>query len=110
MSKKYLPIQFFEKRKDFDDRSTEGGGDSKLPSWVLEGTSLSQRSTQLVSEIDNVTVSLHQHKQSDKKLPLVVLTTIEENAIAKSHRSSIAALYADREQSNVLGFNGNAAC
>lgn len=28
MSKKYLPIQFFEKRKDFDDRSTEGGGDS----------------------------------------------------------------------------------
>ena len=28
MAKKHLPIQFFEKRKDFDDRSTEGGGGS----------------------------------------------------------------------------------
>ena len=26
MAKKHLHIQFFEKRKDFDDRSTEGGG------------------------------------------------------------------------------------
>lgn len=58
MPKKYLPIQFFEKRKDFDDRSTEGGGDSRLPSWVLTGANLSQRSTQLVSEIGNITVSL----------------------------------------------------
>ena len=107
MPKKYLPIQFFEKRKDFDDRSTEGGGDSRLPSWVLTGVDLSRRSTQLVSEIGNITVSLRQHKQSGKKLPLVVSTTIEERAIAKSHRSSLSALYADRERSNVLGFHGN---
>ena len=100
MPKKYLPIQFFEKRKDFDDRSTEGGGDSRLPSWVLTGVDLSRRSTQLVSEIGNITVSLRQHKQSGKKLPLVVSTTIEERAIAKSHRSSLSALYADRERSN----------
>lgn len=106
MPKKYLPIQFFEKRKDFDDRSTEGGGDSRLPSWVLTGDNLSRRSSQLVSEIGNITDCLRQHKQSGKKLPLVVSTTIEERAIAKSHRSSLSALYADRERSNVLGFYG----
>lgn len=70
MPKKYLPIQFFEKRKDFDDRSTEGGGDSRLPSWVLTGVDLSRRSTQLVSEIGNITVSLRQHKQSGKKIAI----------------------------------------
>ncbi|NBH86749.1 hypothetical protein D7X88_16230 [bacterium C-53] len=107
MAEKYLPIQFFEKRKDFDDRATEGGGDSKLPSWVLTGTDLLQHSAQLVSEINNVTSVLHEHKQSDKKLPLVVCTTIGEKAIAKSHRSSISDLFDDKERSNVLGFHGN---
>lgn len=107
MAEKYLPIQFFEKRKDFDDRATEGGGDSKLPSWVLTGSNLLQRSTQLVSEINDVTSVLRGHKQSGKKLPLVVCTTIGEKAIAKSHRGSISALFADKERNNVLGFHGN---
>ena len=107
MAKKYLPIQFFEKRKDFDDRSTEGGGDSRIPSWVLTGACLSQRSSQLVSEIGELTSKLRQQKQAGKKLPLLVCTTIEEKAIAKSHRGNISALYAEGERSNVLGFYGN---
>ncbi|MDE6749360.1 MAG: hypothetical protein K2K21_09935 [Lachnospiraceae bacterium] len=69
MTEKYLPIQFFEKRKDFDDRATEGGGDSKLPSWVLAGANLSQRSTKLVSEINDITSVLRGHQQTGKKLP-----------------------------------------
>lgn len=36
MAKKYLPIQFFEKRKDFDDRSTEGGGILEYPVGYLQ--------------------------------------------------------------------------
>ncbi|MCM1257615.1 MAG: S8 family peptidase [Roseburia sp.] len=107
MTEKYLPIQFFEKRKDFDDRATEGGGDSKLPSWVLAGTNLSQRSTKLVSEINDITSVLRGHQQTGKKLPLVICTTIEEKAIAKSHRGSISSLFADKERSNVLGFHSN---
>ena len=72
MAEKYLPIQFFEKRKDFDDRSTEGGRDSRIPSWVLTGAGLSQRSSQLVSEIGELTSKLRQQKQAGKKLPLLV--------------------------------------
>lgn len=43
MSEKYLPIKIFEKRKDYDDRSTEGGGDSHEGSWVLHGEELNKR-------------------------------------------------------------------
>ncbi len=58
MTDKHLPIQFFEKRKDYDDRSTEGGGDSKIPSWVLKGDDLLQRSTMLVDEISELSAAL----------------------------------------------------
>lgn len=107
MEKKYLPIQFFEKRKDFDDRSTEGGGDSRLPSWVLTGRDLILRSNLLTNSINNVYETLALRKENGCKLPLVVSTTIEEKAIAKSHRNMIASLYANEAQNNVLGFSGN---
>lgn len=51
MAKKHLPIQFFEKRKDYDDRSTEGGGNSAPPSWVLTGDALTAKSSALTSNI-----------------------------------------------------------
>lgn len=43
MQEKYLPIKIFEKRKDYDDRSTEGGGDIREGSWVLHGEELTSR-------------------------------------------------------------------
>lgn len=107
MADKHLPIQFFEKRKDYDDRSTEGGGDSKIPSWVLKGADLLQRSTMLMDEISELSEALYKHKRNGNKLPFVVCTTIGEKAIAKSHRSSIASMYASRDKSNVIGFHGD---
>ena len=107
MAERYLPIQFFEKRKNFDDRSTEGGGDSKNPSWVLEGDALTSRSVQLTTSINDIYDIFVQREKQGHKLPLVVSTVIEEKAIAKSHRSSITSLYANGSQSNVLGFSGD---
>lgn len=107
MADKHLPIQFFEKRKDYDERSTEGGGDSKIPSWVLKGADLLQRSRMLMDEISELSEALYKHKRNGNKLPFVVCTTIEEKAIAKSHRSSIASMYASRDKSNVIGFHGD---
>ena len=51
---KFLPIKIFEKRKDYDDRSTEGGGDSREPSWVLRGERLSSHISYLHNEIGNI--------------------------------------------------------
>lgn len=107
MEKKYLPIQFFEKRKDFDDRSTEGGGGSTLPSWVLKGDALTEKSASLSFSVGEVTSAFREHRKKEKKLPLVVCTTLEEKAIAKSHRGEITGLYVDDNGNNVLGFLGN---
>ena len=107
MAKKHLPIQFFEKRKDYDDRSTEGGGNSAPPSWVLTGDALTAKSSALTSSVGDVITVFRERQSQEKKLPLVVCTTLEEKAIAKSHRSEITGLYIDENGSNVLGFAGN---
>lgn len=107
MAKKYLPIQFFEKRKDYDDRSTEGGGDSRPPSWVLSGEALTARSLQLTQGVDSVADAFSKRKKAGNKLPLVVCTTIEEKAIAKSHRSDVTSIYATSSHNNILGFSGD---
>lgn len=93
MAKKHLPIQFFEKRKDYDDRSTEGGGNSAPPSWVLTGDALTAKSSALTSSVGDVITVFRERQSQEKKLPLVVCTTLEEKAIAKSHRSEITGLY-----------------
>lgn len=107
MANKYLPIQFFEKRKEYDDRSTEGGGDSKIPSWVLSGASLQQRSVALTTKINEISEALQKHKTIGRKLPFIISTTIEEKAIAKSHRNSISSMYATGNKRNVIGFYGD---
>ena len=107
MSERYLPIQFFEKRKDFDDRSTEGGGDNRIPGWVLSGEALTKRSSQLTTSVSDLYTVFSERKRQGCKLPLIVSTAIEEKAIAKSHRGDITSLYASGSVNNVLGFSGN---
>lgn len=107
MSKKHLPIQFFEKRKTFDDRSTEGGGGDRPPKWVLSGEALNRHSCDLMQKIQGVSEAFDIFSKENKKLPLVISTSIDDNAIAKSHRSNVTALYATKEHSNILGFSGD---
>lgn len=54
MSNKYLPIKIFEKRKDYDDRSTEGGGDNREPGFVLHGDELRAHAQVLASDLQEV--------------------------------------------------------
>ncbi len=107
MEKKYLPIQFFEKRKDYDDRQTEGGGDQRTPGWVLSGSALREHSVRLNNDVNDVAAEFKKRKTTNAKLPLVVNTSINENAIAKSHRSNITSMFATRNDSNILGFSGD---
>lgn len=107
MAERYLPIQFFEKRKDFDDRSTEGGGDTRIPSWVLSGEALISRSTQLTESISDLSAVFAERKRQGRKLPMIVSTAIDEKAIAKSHRGNITSLYTSGAANNVLGFSGD---
>lgn len=107
MPGKHLPIQFFEKRKNFDDRSTEGGGDNRPPAWVLSGEALTTRSLDLTTELRDVNRAFDTAVAKKAKLPLVVCTGLDDKAIAKSHRSNVTSLYAHDKNSNILGFSGD---
>ena len=97
-NKKFLPIKIFEKRKDYDERSTEGGGDSKEPSWVLHGETLSAHSAHLRKEISEIKGRLEIHEQKQSVFPMLITTTMHGDALAKSHRGRVT---------NVLEADGN---
>ena len=99
---KLLPIKFFEKRIR-DEQRTEGGGSQREDSWILHGDALTHRSQQLVSNMSQVAASFTTRKQEKRKLPMVVATTIVEDAIAKSHRGQVIDLLDSDRKSNVIG-------
>ena len=75
-NEKFLPIKIFEKRKDYDDRSTEGGGDSREPSWVLHGDRLSAHVACLQNDIHDVKASLSKHIEKKQTLPMLMSTAM----------------------------------
>lgn len=107
MSQKYLPIKIFEKRKDFDDRATEGGGDNREASWVLHGEELHARSVSLARNVKEIRSSFENWNKKESPLPMIVTTTIEGNAIAKSHRGKIVDVLESDGQGNVIGVLGD---
>ena len=104
---KFLPIKIFEKRKDYDERSTEGGGDSKEPSWVLHGSALTAHVSQLKHEILEIRSEFVQRKNEKHCLPMLLATTIHQDALAKSHRGRITSVLESDGNDNVIGLNGD---
>ena len=51
---KYLPIKFYQRREDVDDRFTPANGGDELPKWVLEGEELTERSKSLIDAMNAV--------------------------------------------------------
>lgn len=103
MMEKLLPIKFFEKRK-IDEMSPEPqGGETKPPRWLLTGNDLNQRSQQLTANMAKVSERYEAYKQEGHELPMVMVTTILEDAIAKSHRGEVVGLLGSDNQSSVIG-------
>lgn len=100
---KLLPIKFFEKRK-IDEMSPEpAGGEQKPPSWMLSGNELDQRAQHLAANMTQVADRFEEYKKENHELPMVMVTTILEDAIAKSHRGEVVGLLSSDSQSNVIG-------
>lgn len=104
---KFLPIKIFEKRKDYDDRSTEGGGDSREPSWVLHGDALSAHVSRLRSDIREIKEAFASREEKQHALPMVMSTTVHNDALAKSHRGRITSVLESDGSDNVIGMDGN---
>lgn len=107
MKEKYLPIKIFEKRKDYDDRSTEGGGDSHESSWVLHGEELNARANYLNENVRTVQASFKKWKENQRTLPMIISTTVIDQAVAKTHRRRIVNLLENDGKDNVIGVFGD---
>ena len=107
MSEKYLPIKIFEKRKDYDDRSTEGGGDNREPAFVLHGEALSNHVAVLEDELHEVRSALREELAKQRTLPVIMATSLNEKAIAKSHRGRVVGILESDGSDNVIGVYGD---
>lgn len=104
---KYLPIKFYQRREDVDDRFTPANGGDEPPKWVLEGEELIQRSELLVDAMSAVSSLFEGRSSQYDYVPIVAAVSIDDNAIAKSHRSSITDIFGDeRKHSRVIGYSG----
>ena len=105
MAKKNLPIKLFEKRQKIDDRRVEGGGSKSIPKWQLEGEALEARATSIldkVNELDNYFTNVESNRSF---IPATLRVDIDDDAIAKSHRSEIQKLFNGlHSKNNIIGF------
>lgn len=99
---KNLPIKVIEKRRR-DSQRTEGGGGNKPPKWQLEGDALSHHAQELEGSVAQLAAAFKAHQQEQSELPMVMVTTISDEAIAKSHRGEIVSLLNSDNRSNVIG-------
>lgn len=107
MSEKYLPIKIFEKRKEYDDRSTEPGGGDHEGNWVLHGEELDNHAKFLTGSVKYIKDSLNDWEKKKRTLPMIISTTIDDNAIAKTHRKKIVGLLESDGNDNVIGAYGD---
>lgn len=99
---KLLPIKFFEKRKR-DEQFTEAGGNGDLPKWVLKDDDLIRHAQCLSNSMLRVSASFEMHKNENHMLPMIMTTTIREDALAKTHRRAIVDLLNSDSNANVIG-------
>ena len=107
MSNKYLPIKIFEKRKDYDDRSTEGGGDNREPGFVLHGDELRAHAQVLASDLQEVRSQFREALSQKRTLPVIVATSLNDSAIAKTHRKRVVNILESDGNDNVVGVYGD---
>ncbi|ERL63893.1 S8 family peptidase [Schleiferilactobacillus shenzhenensis] len=97
------PIIRFQPRVGDAGRTTGGGG-NKDPKWVLTGKALTERSQTLTQAVDDVTEGWAAHDQDG--LPHVLSVRFIDEAVAKTHQQTIAALFAVGNNSGQIGVDG----
>ncbi|NOQ24126.1 MAG: S8 family serine peptidase [Bacteroidales bacterium] len=106
MNKKNLPVKLFEKRKEIDERRIEGGGDKKLPKWVLSEPELKLKSEEFTSVIHNKINDFANRSKIREFIPVTLTLELNQNARAKSHRSEIKKIFNVNYKYNLIGFSG----
>lgn len=97
-----LPIKFFSKRTE-DEMRVEGGGNGELPAFVLKNELLFQKANQLSSSFDSIVNNIVWSQRNN--VPTVIEAKLNTDALAKSHRGKINALFAGNKNNNVIGLS-----
>jgi len=105
MAKKNLPIKLFQKRQKIDDRRVEGMSNDIPPKWQLAGEALEARANGLLEPITELNVFFEQREAKRSFIPATLKVDIDDNAIAKSHRTDIQKLFNGQvSKNNIIGF------
>ncbi|BBH22543.1 hypothetical protein Back11_38880 [Paenibacillus baekrokdamisoli] len=105
MKKNNLPIKFFQKRNEVDERYTEGGGSDIPPKWVLQGEELKAHSNELIQNFKIAESQLEGKLNKYKNVPTVIKAKVNTDALAKSHRSEITQLFTGKKIEKTIGLN-----
>lgn len=105
MEPKNLPIKLFSKRGSQDERKTEGGGSSTLPSWLLPEDLLEAKAIQFRQALGNTAQTIATRSAQRSFIPAVVQVTVREDAMAKSHRGEVGKIFNRKEEYNFIGLS-----
>jgi hypothetical protein len=106
---KNLPIKLFEKRKNIDERNPEPGGGNNLPSWakLLSAEEIQAKASSFSQALEGTADWLDQRPNTRSFIPAVLQVTIQEKAIAKSHRTDIIKLFDEEDGKHIIGMADN---
>lgn len=107
MNEKYLPIKIFEKRKEYDDRITEGGGGNREPGFTLHGEALQLHAQYLAADLHEVRSKFIDETARTRTLPVIITTSLSESALAKTHRGNVVSILESDGNDNVIGVLGD---
>ncbi len=96
-----LPIKFFSNREE-DNMRVEGGGGNRLPSFVLSDDELVTHTEKLAVEFDSI---INDISWKEDSAPTVFVAKLNQDALAKSHRSKVNTLFSGGGRNNVIGLS-----
>ena len=107
MNEKNLPIKFFRKRENVDERRVEGGGSRTLPSFVLSESELKNQADKYSKALKDIFEEFNDRPTERKFIPATLNLEINDKAIAKSHRSEIKKIFNVNYKNNIIGYLGS---
>lgn len=102
MAGEKLPIKFFAPR-EVDELRVEGSGNSDTPNWVLDGSELEQRASELTQAFGQFSRAVTERAERKSAVPFVFVAKMCDDATAKSRRGDISALFQTGDKSSVIG-------
>lgn len=100
-------IKIIQKRKETDERETEGGGDKKLPDWVMEGEALENHSRTLMGSLSPLEQFVSKKTKQFQAIPVVIKAKVIDDALAKSHRTAINEFFQKKGKDKTIGLTNS---